>query len=88
MFRQGAWVELGLKSGWDSVKAEFQARHAIPSGKDLQRLKRETEEALSELRPLCKRIRETDELIDQIVYRLYGLTEEEISVVEASIKER
>ena len=31
-------------------------------------------------------IRETDELIDQIVYRLYGLTEEEISVVEASVK--
>ncbi len=77
---------LGLKRGWEGVKAEFQARKAIPSGKDLQRLKRETEEALSELRPLYERIRETDELIDQIVYRLYGLTEDEITVVEASTK--
>jgi hypothetical protein len=29
---------------------------------------------------------ETSYLIDQIVYRLYGPTEEEISVVEASTK--
>jgi hypothetical protein len=36
------------------------------------------------LRPLYEHIRETDELIDQIVYRLYGLTEDEIAVVEAS----
>jgi hypothetical protein len=68
------------------VKAEFQARNAIPSGKDLQRLKHETEEALGELRPMYERIRETDELIDQIVYRLYRLTEDEIAVVEASSK--
>ncbi len=31
---------------------------------------------------LVTRIQETDDLIDQIVYRLYGLTEEEIAVVE------
>jgi len=28
------------------------------------------------------KIEKTDQLIDQIVYRLYGLTEEEIRVVE------
>lgn len=28
----------------------------------------------------------TDELIDQIVYRLYGLTEEEITIVEGRLK--
>jgi hypothetical protein len=33
-------------------------------------------------RALVERIEATDELIDQIVYRLYGLTEEEIAVVE------
>ena len=33
-------------------------------------------------RALVTRIQETDDLIDQIVYRLYGLTEEEIAVVE------
>jgi hypothetical protein len=31
---------------------------------------------------LIERIASTDRLIDQIVYRLYGLTEEEIAVVE------
>jgi hypothetical protein len=29
-----------------------------------------------------ERIRQTDGLIDQIVYKLYGLTEEEIAIVE------
>jgi hypothetical protein len=33
--------------------------------------------------PLKNQIQLTDELIDQIVYKLYGLTEEEIGVVEA-----
>jgi len=32
--------------------------------------------------PLLTRIETADRLIDQIVYRLYGLTEEEIVVVE------
>jgi hypothetical protein len=34
------------------------------------------------LAPLMRRIRRTDWLIDQVVYQLYGLTEEEIGVVE------
>lgn len=32
-----------------------------------------------------KRIEATDMLIDQIVYRLYGLNEDEIKIVEGSI---
>jgi hypothetical protein len=31
---------------------------------------------------LVNRITATDRLIDEVVYRLYGLTEEEIAVVE------
>jgi hypothetical protein len=77
---------VGLASGWEGVKTEFQARKVIPSGKALQDLRRETEEALEELRPLYERIQRTDELIDRIVYRLYGLTENEIAVVEASVE--
>lgn len=38
--------------------------------------------ALRVLRPLKERLAWTDWLIDQIVYKLYGLTEEEINVVE------
>ena len=34
------------------------------------------------LLPLKARLAATDRLIDQVVYRLYGLTEEEIAVVE------
>ena len=33
---------------------------------------------------LAGRLAATDYLIDQIVYRLYGLTEEEIAIVEES----
>jgi len=36
--------------------------------------------------PLRERIRQTDELIDATVYRLYALTEEEIGIVEGSNK--
>lgn len=40
------------------------------------------ERSLTKLRPIKEHLRLTDELIDQIVYRLYGLTEEEIKLVE------
>jgi hypothetical protein len=36
------------------------------------------------LKPLMGRIKATDGLIDQIVYKLYGLTEDEIKIVEGS----
>ena len=42
------------------------------------------EESLEVLRPLLRRIACTDWLIDFIVYRLYGLTEGEVAVVEGS----
>ena len=44
----------------------------------------EYEQSMSVLRPLLDRIHKTDRLIDQIVYQLYGLTEEEIRVVEGN----
>jgi type I restriction-modification system DNA methylase subunit len=39
-------------------------------------------DSCDKLNPLLERIQSTDDLIDQIVYRLYGLTEEEIRIVE------
>jgi Alw26I/Eco31I/Esp3I family type II restriction m6 adenine DNA methyltransferase len=47
-----------------------------------EKIKKEFEDSLSKLRPLLSRIQATDKLIDQIVYKLYGLTEEEIQVIE------
>ena len=40
---------------------------------------------MSILEPLKNRIKATDELIDEIVYRLYGLTQEEIKVVKGVV---
>ncbi len=40
------------------------------------------EELTAELALAWARIMRTDALIDQIVYKLYGLTEEEIAIVE------
>jgi len=45
-------------------------------------LQAEFEGSVGKLLPLLERIRQTDELIDDMVYRLYGLTEEEIRIVE------
>jgi hypothetical protein len=47
-------------------------------------LKAEFEGSMGKLLPLRERIRKTDELIDATVYRLYGMTEEEIGIVEGS----
>ncbi len=56
------------------------------SQRDFQEnLRREFEKSMDKLKPLRKKIEATDVLIDQIVYNLYGLTEEEIKVVEGSI---
>jgi len=45
-------------------------------------LKCEYEISVAKLKPLITTIDATDQLIDQIVYRLYGLTQEEIGVIE------
>ena len=45
-------------------------------------IKTEYEKSLSRLLPLKEKLRKTDWLIDQIVYKLYGLTEEEVGLVE------
>lgn len=53
--------------------------------KHKDRLADEFNASMGKLAPRLKRIKATDGLIDAIVYRLYGLTEEEIKIVEGSI---
>lgn len=48
----------------------------------VDRIKKTYEESLQRVLPLKERLARTDRLIDQVVYRLYGLTEEEIKVIE------
>jgi hypothetical protein len=53
------------------------------SGRDFQEcLVKEYETSLGNLLPIKQKLASTDRLIDQIVYALYDLTEEEIAVVE------
>ena len=77
--------------GWEGfLGALEQNRRAIQSAKGVDVTRREPQEtiraefdaSLAKLRPLLDSIELTDKLIDQIVYQLYGLTEEEIAVVE------
>ena len=48
----------------------------------MQEVRTAYEHSLAGLLPIKETLRLTDGLIDQIVYRLYGLTEEEIAIVE------
>jgi len=48
----------------------------------MQAVKQAYEESLVSLLPIREKLRLTDGLIDQIVYRLYGLTEEEVGILE------
>ena len=79
--------------GWPGfLGALEQNRRAIQSAKGIDVTRREPQETIraefdtsvARLRPLLERIELTDRLIDQIVYKLYGLPEEEIAVVEGS----
>ncbi len=47
-----------------------------------EHLRAEYDRSVAKLHPLLARIEATDRLIDQIVYQLYGLTDEEIALVE------
>lgn len=49
-----------------------------------QRIVQGYERSMETLRPILFQLELTDQLIDRIVYRLYGLNEEEIAVVEES----
>ena len=77
--------------GWDGfVESLKQNKRAIQSAKGFDITRREPQKTIrsefdrsvSKLKPILETIELTDKLIDQIVYKLYGLTEAEIAVVE------
>ncbi|MBI5680509.1 MAG: Eco57I restriction-modification methylase domain-containing protein [Methanobacterium sp.] len=57
----------------------------ITSRKNYNLLKKEFEESISKINPLLQEIEITDKEIDQMVYELYGLTEDEIKIIEESL---
>ncbi len=56
-----------FQANWEKVKGQVQTEY---------------EKSLETLRPIKQQLAETDALIDKIVYKLYGLTEEEIALIE------
>ena len=65
-----------LKKNKNKLKIDISRREPT------ERLKDEFQLSINKLQPLFQRLEQTDELIDQIVYKLYGLTEDEIKIVE------
>lgn len=63
-------------------QARFKSTANLDSRKIQENMKVEFEKSAAVLMPLNQKILKTDWLIDQIVYRMYGLTEEEIAIVE------
>src|SRR5690606_29511888 len=66
---------------YDRLKSNRRHITANLSDKAIEaRIAREYEASLGVLLPLKERLAHTDRLIDQIVYQLYGLTDEEIAI--------
>ena len=76
-----ALIEL-LKKNKRKIKIDPVAR------KEQQTLEKEYQASLETLLPLKMQLMRCDRLIDAIVYRLYGLTEEEIAIVEGRDKQQ
>lgn len=62
--------------------AHFYANKRRLKAPDEEKIRDRFQKSKEQLIPLETQIRFIDELIDQIVYRLYGLTEDEIKIVE------
>jgi hypothetical protein len=56
------------------------------SRKNREYLEREFTESLAIIKPLLQQIEETDNEIDRMVYELYGLTDDEIKIVDDGVK--
>lgn len=70
--------QAGTKSGLRRNKISID-----PSDRKKQELlEKHFTKSMSVLEPLKEKIKVADNLIDQIVYKLYGLTDEEIEIVE------
>jgi hypothetical protein len=75
---------LSLDDLWELVRknrTRVEANLAQASLKE--RVLTKYQQSLDQVLPLKQQLQHTDALIDRVVYRLYGLTEEEITIVES-----
>lgn len=76
---------LTLEELLDILRRNRRRLEVNPTARDFQeQVEQEYRASLDRLLPLKARLAATDRLIDLIVYRLYGLTEEEVAVVEGA----
>jgi hypothetical protein len=74
-----------LRGLFVGTKKNSKKRDIDPARREpAEALKAEFEGSMGKLGTRRERIRQTDELIDATVYRLYALTEEEIGIVEGN----
>ena len=75
------------KLSFDNFLIELKKKKVdVKSRENYQTLKLEFEKSIAIINPLLQQIKETDSEIDQMVYELYGLTNEEIKTIEDSLK--
>jgi hypothetical protein len=80
------YFDLSFEELLEILKSNRRTIAIDPSDRDFQEsLEREFTKSLDKLTPLLTRIQDTDALIDQMVYQLYGLTDEEIAIVEGNV---
>lgn len=77
-----AYYKLSLDEFLDETKKK---RVNIKSRQNYQTLKEEYEKSLHIINPLLKEINQIDNEINQRVYELYGLTEDEIKIIEDNL---
>lgn len=76
------YYELSLDDFMDELRKK---KVDVKNLNNFRSLKEAFEESVSKIQPLLAEIEETDNEIDQMVYELYGLTEEEIKIIEDSL---
>jgi len=82
-----AYYEIEFSELLSVLKKNKRKLSADPSRRGfMEDLRREHSLSMEKLSPLLLRIEKIDRLIDAIVYRLYGLTEAEVAIVEGSLR--
>ena len=80
------YSDLSFEELLEILKKNRRSIAVDPSDRNFQEsLEREFTRSRDKLNPLLTRIQQTDALIDQVVYQLYGLTDKEIAVVEGVV---
>jgi hypothetical protein len=78
-------LEKYYELSFDEFLNEVKKKKAnVKSRENYQTLKQEFEKSIAIINPLLQQLNKTDNEIDHMVYELYGLTEEEIKIIEDS----